>query len=129
MIQPHEIIATVSILEYNEGTDKSPDWQPSIIDAVDLGWLTKKPEDFNKKHRPIPLTEKILVEWCGFEKWKDNIFRKSWGRNGVHFITIFPDELFYFETGNNTHRHIETLHHLQMLVQSLTNQPLKITLK
>lgn len=124
MIQPHEIMIGSC---FNQVIDNFEPCTPKPIIWNETNWYRiGECIEFLEWFEPIPITEKILMEWCGFEKWKDNIFRKSWGRNGVHFITIFPDGLFYYETGNNTYRNVEPLHHLQMLVQSLSNQPLKI---
>ena len=132
MIQQHELIATVSILEYNTGTEKNPDWSPTTIDAVDLGWLAKKPEEFNRAHRPIPLTEKILVEWCGFEKetdCADGIGDFSWfSCNGLNINKDIGGWFIIEPHGVLPIRRFHTLHHLQLLVLALTQQPLKITL-
>jgi len=60
-----EFLPVGSIVEYNLHTLDKPDWRPTTLDAVDLQWLDGDPEDFNIAHRPIPITEKILTEWCG----------------------------------------------------------------
>jgi hypothetical protein len=57
-----------SIVEYNISEHETPEWTPTILDAVDLQWLNGDSDGFNLWHRPIPLTPEILVEWCGFEK-------------------------------------------------------------
>jgi len=110
-----------SIVEYNG--------KPRVITANDIHNCQADNNWFNNHYRPIPLTPEILTEWCGFEMWKENIFRKHWGRNGVEFIVIFPDGLFYYETGNNSHRHIEFLHQLQMGYAFRTQTVLPITIK
>jgi len=104
-------------------------WTPIRLNATDILNLETDSKHFNTFHRPIKLTPEILTEWCGFEMWKENIFRKHWGRNGVEFIVIFPDGLFYYETGNNSHRHIEFLHQLQMGYAFRTQTVLPITIK
>lgn len=131
MIQPHELFPG-AILEYNIGTETEPDWQPTTIDGVDIQWIDGDAEDFNKSHRPIPLTEQILVEWCGFEKMFSSAIHT------LCELTIDKNTSFYFYNWHKEDRQylsykglqieVLTLHHLQMLVQSLTNQPLKITL-
>ena len=127
-LQPN-FLPVGSVVEYNKGTETKENWKPIIICIADLDWIDGDPDEFNKHHRPIPLTPEILTEWCGFEMWKENIFRKHWGRNGVEFIVIFPDGLFYYETGNNSHRHIEFLHQLQMGYAFRTQTVLPITIK
>jgi hypothetical protein len=88
--------------------------------------------------KPIPLTEKILVEWCGFEKESDLSEKDAtWTYKYIGMTCVHDerDEIGIFANGGNSftvlfNGHTLTvilyLHHLQMLVQSLTNQPLKI---
>jgi hypothetical protein len=86
--------------------------------------------------RPIPLTEKILTDWCGFEEMY---------RSKMHLTLELPINdsvcIYYYEwyndDGSIKNKYIEIkgdqqydipLHLLQMLVFALTQQPLKITL-
>jgi len=131
MIQPHELFVG-AILEYNIGTEAAPDWSPTRIDGVDIQWMEGDTEDFNKSHRSIPLTEKILVDWCkDFEHSKE--YDKYYKYKTNNIAISFADNKVRVVTGNFVCSIVvaenPSLHLLQMLVQSLTNQPLKITLK
>ena len=120
MIQPHEIIATVSIVEFNIGGTENPDWQPTVLDCQDLDWLIRSSDDFNLCHRPILLTEKILTEWCGLRKYLFNQYRI-----GDRLIVIRYGK--FVDYGSSVE--LPYLHILQRFILALTNEPLKITLK
>ncbi len=77
------------------------------------------------KIKSIPLTEDMLIK-LGWVKWKENIFTIHWGRNGVEFITIFPDGEFYYELGKGYSRHIKYAHKLQNLFFAITERELEI---
>ena len=121
MIQPHELF-TGAILEYNIGTETEPKWAIIKLEWYDIRNISDDEIDFNKSYRPIPLTEQILVEWCGFEnnglecvldskfQWNNGVLKYTQGRNQTVFLPC-------------THLHL-----LQRLILALTNQPLKITL-
>jgi len=76
----------------------------------------------------IPLTEKILVEWCGFEKCLNGLWCP------MEYINIRLHEsgtYSIYTSGGDTNlasKGILTLHKLQLLYLALTNEPLKITL-
>ena len=65
-----QFLTVGSIVEYNIGTLKEPEYISTTLDAVDLQSLEADPEDFNYWHRPIELTPEILTEWCGFERFE-----------------------------------------------------------
>lgn len=131
MLQPHELFPG-AILEYNIGTVDKPDWVTTTIDSYDIGHCESNNADFNLMHRHIPLTEKILVEWCGFEKMFSSVIHT------LCELTIDKNTSFYFYNWHKEDRQylsykglqieVLTLHHLQLLVFALTQQPLKITL-
>jgi hypothetical protein len=80
-----------SIVEYNISEHETPEWTPTILDAVDLQWLNGDSDGFNLWHRPIPLTPEILVEWCGFEKcteWDNTFNTRIEVLNGFKNISI-----------------------------------------
>jgi hypothetical protein len=39
------------------------EWAETIIDWQDFQWIATFESDFNKKHRPIPLTEEWLIKF------------------------------------------------------------------
>lgn len=131
--------------EYNIGTELYPIWETSTLDVQDLEWIERDSNDFNSKHRPIILTKQILVDWYGFEDmndsmgfalqlndfvqlriwlakdengnniWNENhcdIFQKEDGGDGFHQVRLINTQIDY-------------LHQLQLLIQALTNKPLK----
>jgi len=133
MIQPHEIIANVTIVSYNCGSDQFPDWQPTVLDWQDIKWITETPIAFNAVHEPIPLTEKILTEWCGFENVNNTQClylsirdEHEYSRQRIEYIGGSIE----LARGGVCFKRINNcpLHHLQRLILSLTNEPLKITL-
>jgi hypothetical protein len=131
--------------EYNIGTTLEPIWATTTLDVQDLEWLERDSNDFNSKHRPITLTKQILVDWYGFKDmndsmgftlqlndfvqfrlwlakdddgnniWSENhcdIFQKEDGGDGYHQASLINTQIDY-------------LHQLQLLIQALTNKPLK----
>jgi len=119
MIQPHELI-TGAILEYNIGTTNEPEYVPTTIDHYDIGHCELNNADFNIMHRSIPLTEKILMEWCGAFSVMPNQY-------------IISDRLIVIRDGKfvdyGSSVQLPYLHIFQRLILALTNQPLKIELK
>ena len=100
MIQPNEL-QIGSMFEYNVGTESHPDWEANKIDLDDIRICIERNDYFNTVYRPIEITPHIFYNW----------FDKSQLTSDIPFTKC------------------KYLHQLQMLVQSLTNQPLKITLK
>jgi hypothetical protein len=131
MIQPHELIESQSVLEYY--IEETNEWLPTSMDWQDIRNCVEDNIDFNKWHRAIPLTEKILTEWCGFENNKI-----SFGNNEELELDFDGDHYNVFYNQSNTdgthekilmYIELQFLHHLQMLVFALGNKPLKIELK
>jgi hypothetical protein len=134
MLQPHEIFPG-AILEYNINfglRGEQFNWQPKSINWEAIRDLTDFPAMCKSAYRPIPLTEKIVVEWCGFEKMFSSAIHT------LCELTIDKNTSFYFYNWHKEDRQylsykglqieVLTLHHLQLLVFALTQQPLKITL-
>jgi len=126
-----EFLPVGSVVEYNIGTIDCPDWQPTKLDWQDLKYLTEQHKDFNEIHRPIPLTEKILTEWCKFQKVKNkiDIFEKGrirlWlGSRGQSLVYLIEEDT---TTGHYINS-IEYLHELQLLFLA-HKQPLPIQIK
>jgi hypothetical protein len=118
MIQPHELIESQSVLEYY--IEETNEWLPTVMDWQDIRNCVEDNIDFNKWHRPIPLTEKILTEWCGFHKVEENQYRL-----GFKLIVIRDGKFFDYGTSVE----LPYLHILQRFILAMNNQPLKITLK
>ncbi len=134
MIQPHDLIATVSILERNINDI----WTPTVITSWDIHFCETFNDRFNDGYRPIPLTEKILTEWCkeSFELDEDMGDIIHYKLIGTRFLIVFNhnDISLNYETTDGYYclKYWNLgipLHHLQRLILSLTNEPLKITLK
>lgn len=128
MIQPHEIFAG-AIVNINTVPIAitgiiSPD--PSKHVFFKDKWVVITPFSYVHldKCEPIPLTEKILTEWCGFEKYNECFFKykniEGWYLATDGSLTKSLSEYYV---------RLPHLHHLQRLILALTNQPLKIELK
>jgi hypothetical protein len=95
----------------------------------------------------IPLTEKILMEWCGFKSMNDSMgFRLQLDKEIAFRVYLANDndgnevwshnncDIFQRDSSDDFHQVCLNviplyLHQLQMLVLALKNQPLKIELK
>jgi len=115
------------------------EWEVCTVDWHDLKWISQDQEGFNKKHKPIPLTEEVLKAW-GFESNKEFMYTKNF--NAVELynecIEFFfePNEevcitLRQMESDNHNEmshvfiRKIMYLHNLQNLYFALTGDELK----
>jgi hypothetical protein len=113
MIQPHEIQIGSIIMSNNIHC---------IVDGIlkDGFISTDKGSGHLDEFSAIPLTEKILTEWCGFHKVEENQYRL-----GFKLIVIRDGKFFDYGTSVE----LPYLHILQRFILALTNEPLKITLK
>jgi hypothetical protein len=118
MIQPHELIESVSVLEYY--IEETNEWLPTVMDWQDIRNCVEDNTDFNKWHRPIALTEKILMECCGAFSVKPNQYRI-----GDRLIVIRDGK--FVDYGSSVE--LPYVHIFQRFILALTNQPIKITLK
>jgi len=135
MIQPNEL-QIGSMFEYNVGDKDFPKWELRMIDLDNIRECIEI-DDFHS-YRGIPLTEKILTEWCGATVTKNSGFNAD-----VYYLNGLEISLFKSFTSDDfaltswdirnpldgKTLWIESLHHLQRLILALTNQPLKIELK
>jgi len=129
MIQPHELF--VGAIVSKNGT-------PYEIKATDIPGCVTDNAMFNFIYWSIPLTEKILVEWCkeSFELDEDMGDIIHYKLIGTKFLIVFNhnDISLNYETTDGYYclKYWDLgipLHHFQRLILALTNQPLKITLK
>lgn len=131
--------------EYNIGTTLEPIWATTTLDVQDLEWLERDSNDFNSKHRPIILTKQILVDFYGFKDMNDSMGFALQLNDFVQFrLWLAKDEdgnniwdenhcdIFQKEDGGDGYHQaclintqIDYLHQLQLLIQALTNKPLK----
>jgi len=127
MIQPKEIMIGSC---FNQVINEHEPCTPKPIIWDETNWYRiGECIEFYEWFEPIPLTEKILVDWCGFDpNDKFNFFGHfGIGTNAkglycliyssVHCVTIFEDIAF------------EYLHTLQRFYLDFKNQPLKIEMK
>lgn len=95
------------------------------ISEVDYYVQASNKLDYSIKNiKSIPINEEWLIK-LGWIKWKENTFRIHWGRNGVEFISIFPDGDFYYETGRGSSKHIHSVHQLQNFHFDMTEHELE----
>jgi len=136
MIQPHEIMIGSC---FNQVIDEFEPCAPKPIFWNETNWYRiGECIEFYEWFEPIPITEKILVEWCGemFEPEEDEGDIIYYKLIGTRFLIVFnhDDISLNYETSDGYYclKYWDLgipLHHLQMLILALTNQPLKITLK
>ncbi len=131
MVQPHEIMIGSC---FNQVIDNFEPCTPKPIIWDETNWYRiGECIEFYEWFEPIPLTEQILVEWCkeSFEHSKEH--DKYYKHKTKNIAVSFADNKVRVITGNFVCSIViaenPPLHLFQMLVQSLTNQPLKITLK
>jgi len=127
-----EFLPVGSIVEYNIESINHPEWVPTKLDAVDLQWLDGDPEAFNIAHRPIPLTEKILTEWCGFEVCdEEKSGHLYWHKNNKAICCYWDGVQWCFKYGYDADlvfAACEYLHEVQLLFAGM-KQPLPIQIK
>lgn len=113
-----------NFVEYYIGSD-GMGWVWHKVDGQDILFCEEFPDKFNKSHRPIPLTESILVA-AGFVKLPLNNEDEWYWSNG-------PVELEQYDDGYilmaGYDRDVNNLHQLQNLYFVLTGEELPITTK
>jgi hypothetical protein len=127
-----------NIVDYFIGEDNI-EYHPCVIEWEDLKWISEKPEDFNKHHKPIPLTEEWLVKF-GFDNIdRTNIYVKcihKIGAQKLKSLAVYIDENSYtvaivdYYTGKELtdllHLDYQYVHQLQNLYFALTGKELEI---
>lgn len=120
-----EFLLVGSIVEYNIGSDIDQEWQATVLDWQDIKWLSEEPQFFNIVHRGIPLTEKILIEWCNMKKTENVDFELG------KFVVVacgirLPQDEWEFRYKDTV---IDYLHELQMAYLVHMKIPLPIQIK
>lgn len=121
IIKPEDLRHGNKLL-YHIGED-GIEWGVTTIDWQDIKWCSEKNENFNKVYRPIPLTEKVLTEWCGF-KVEEMKTSKYWWCYDYQLGRI--RRRFYIRGTKFYMKGLEYLHQLQNLHFSLTGQELPV---
>lgn len=120
MIKPNEIRAG-NILNYI--TDEEC-LLTTTIDWQDIKYCTENPQDLNRHHFPILLTEEVLFR-CGFEK----VRYEKYAHNKLNKLRAYPhvmkDGFGVYIMGSYTLPNIKHLHQLQNLFFALTGQELE----
>ena len=99
----------------------SDEWNPFVIDHLNLKLLSTNPSKFNNHYRPIQLTPEILTEWCDAKRGK--VFLLEYRISNRLFI--FRDGKC-FDYGSNVQ--LDYLHELQLLFLGM-KQVLTVTIK
>jgi hypothetical protein len=102
------------------------EWVETNIDWEDLQQVSENEEGFNEWHRPIPLSEEVLMR-LGFEcSYKSNMHSVySLGDGKISYY-------FWYGTGNSylsivgTKFICNTVHHLQNIVHDLLGHELEL---
>lgn len=79
--------------------------------------------DFNKFHKPIPITDEWILK-CGFEIYYGQIIYKVY-RLGLRFISEY-DGKYYMQLGTGMNIEIKYVHQLQNLYFALTHTELTL---
>ena len=106
---------------YNGGLPEDVD-EITIVEIADIVWLQQNNYEFNKYHKPIPLTEEWLLRF-GFER-NDNYKIKEFVRGDMIIYTYnkVNKEVYY---GICVEVKIKYIHQLQNLYFALTGRELK----
>lgn len=124
-----EFLPVGSIVEYNYNDSINPDWKPVILDALHMIRIFQHWNTYKHHYRPILLTEKILTEWCGFEKCLNGYWCP------LEYINVkLHDSGTYsiYTSGGDTNlasKGVLALHQLQHLYSALTQTVLPIKIK
>jgi hypothetical protein len=107
-----------TLIEYFIG-EEGIEWETNIVTADDINECDCHNEQFNRFHRPIPLTEEILLKF-GFHKKGDfNCYSKSWIN-----VCIAANGSYLYQESKHTSSTFYFVHQLQNLYFALTNQEL-----
>lgn len=122
-----------NVFEYliKDSLDERKEWYDThYIDVYDIKECAEDNEVFNKFHKPIPLTEEILLK-CGFEKKQHKIDIFEMGRIRI-WIGSRGQFIAYLIEEDSTNAHFinsyQYLHQLQNLIHALTGKELEINL-
>lgn len=111
MIQANEL-RVGSILNYY--IDEENEWIPTTLDWQDIKWISEDPKGFNEVHKPVELTEEVLLD-C---RIKASVFKSNFSKDVGGF--------FVWVSGYKIYR--QHLHQLQNLYISLTGEELEVKL-
>lgn len=120
-----------SILNYDTGEGISH----TVIDWQDLKWLTENPEDFNKLHTPIPLTEEWLLKFGFSDKdYKDGYIGKEFKSGGMilDFVLSKPftkgewNDTYTFDFEDHRFIKLKYVHELQNFFHCITDVMLSL---
>lgn len=103
-IKPNEI-RTGNLFLYDIGIeyDEAHKWEPTALDWQDIKWCEENNQDFNSVHKPMPITEELLLK-LGFElEYKSEFTIKytmpdasigyDWGKMDGWSFRYFGDKL------------------------------------
>jgi len=80
MIQAKEL-RTGNLVEYFLGeNNEGENWEPTALDWQDIKWCEEDNEEFNRRHRPIKLTEEKLMR-LGFAEGNNTYFTRIFEAN------------------------------------------------
>jgi len=130
-----EFLPVGSIVEYNIMIHNR--WMPVRLNATDILQCESDSKHFNKFHRPIPLTEKILTEWCNMRLERKQLSLNVGGELFEYAISSDNFCIYYSKlkgwtldsrvTQNTVF--IQYLHELQLCYLGTMLKPLPIQIK
>ncbi|MCE2934408.1 MAG: hypothetical protein LW845_16495 [Flammeovirgaceae bacterium] len=125
-IQPNQIL-TGTYLQYFIG-EEGCEWDTTKLDWQDIKWCEEDNDNFNKVHKPIPLTTTHLV-LNGFSEDNNGHFSKNCQTHWLEIIPVkdgmypvwiqLPEMSFEQETRVSLNR-LQYFHEFQMFMLVLT---------
>jgi hypothetical protein len=121
-----------SLLNYDTGEGISH----TIIDWQDLKWLTENPDDFNKDHSPIILTEEWLLKFGFSDKdYKKGYIGKDFKSGGMilDFVLSKPfekgewNDTYTFDFEGHRFIMLKYVHELQNFYHTITDVMLSLS--
>ncbi len=106
------------------------EWIETNVDWQDLNHLSEDEEGFNEWHRPIPLSEEVLVR-CGYTMIQESSAGKVWAFvvDGVFSSDLKIIQWKTTERAGKFYRgelELQGLHHLQNIQYALTGHELEL---
>lgn len=124
MVEAREIRTGNMLSFYSD--DESGHWVKSEMDWSDIKWCDEKPEEFNKFHKAIPLTEGLL-ERFGFVGSDDDGLWEKETEPLFKIQCMYPNETWaHIWDGAFTGANVEYAHQLQNLFYALTGEELEL---
>lgn len=122
MIKANEL-RVGNILNY--WIEEENSFSPTVIDWQNIKWISENEEDFNMPHKPIMITEEILLK-CGFKEKKYGVYHV--GDFSIRLHSYGYKKGMSYLNGISLYTYPMYIHQLQNLYYALTGQELEVSL-